>query len=55
MMSRPSVFSFAAIVGASLLAFIRGVLLMHNSHYPEAAAEFQRAEWSPPRFLMQRV
>src|SRR5207248_5725460 len=29
---------------ASHAAFIRGVLLMHNFHYPQAAVEFRKAE-----------
>lgn len=37
---------------ASHRAFIRGVLLMHNFHYPQAAAEFQKAEALDPTDVM---
>ncbi|MBA3646610.1 MAG: hypothetical protein H0W63_10590, partial [Gemmatimonadaceae bacterium] len=37
---------------ASHAAFIRGVLLMHNFHYPEAAAEFEKAEKLDPTDVM---
>ncbi|MDQ6717683.1 MAG: hypothetical protein M3Z17_04950 [Gemmatimonadota bacterium] len=37
---------------ASHKAFVRGVLLMHNFHYPEAAAEFQKAESLDPTDVM---
>jgi tetratricopeptide (TPR) repeat protein len=37
---------------ASHAAFVRGVLLMHNFHYPEAAGEFQKAEALDPTDVM---
>ncbi len=37
---------------ASHAAFIRGVLLMHNFHYPEAAEEFEKAEKLDPTDVM---
>ncbi len=37
---------------ASHAAFIRGVLLMHNFHYPQAAAEFEKAEKLDPTDVM---
>src|SRR6266511_18978 len=37
---------------ASHAAFIRGVLLMHNFHYPRAAAAFQEAQRLDPTDVM---
>lgn len=37
---------------ASHAAFVRGVLLMHNFHYPQAAVEFQKAERLDPTDVM---